>query len=76
MACNYVLGCSEPAEPGPCKARFERWYFDSNTTTCRRFIYGGCRGNNNNFETKLECRRKCSPVKNTSNNEFTSVIST
>uniref|UniRef100_A0A023G2V3 BPTI/Kunitz inhibitor domain-containing protein n=1 Tax=Amblyomma triste TaxID=251400 RepID=A0A023G2V3_AMBTT len=60
-ACYYVSGCREPAEPGPCKASFERWYFDSNTTTCRRFIYGGCRGNDNNFESKLECRRKCSP---------------
>lgn len=27
------------------------------------FIYGGCRGNANNFNTKAECEQKCRPCK-------------
>ena len=27
------------------------------------FIYGGCRGNANNFKTKAECEQKCRPCK-------------
>ena len=29
------------------------------------FIYGGCRGNGNNFKTKKRCRQSC-PSENTS----------
>lgn len=51
--------CSLPAEIGPCHARFSRYYFDAARNRCRRFFYGGCGGNANNFNRKSECKVAC-----------------
>ena len=42
---------------GRCRAAFPRFYFDG--ARCRRFTYGGCGGNGNNFRTEGECTRVC-----------------
>ncbi|KAG6445185.1 hypothetical protein O3G_MSEX003790 [Manduca sexta] len=44
---------------GPCKANTIRYGFDNDLKQCRKFIYGGCQGNENNFETKEECEDAC-----------------
>lgn len=44
---------------GPCKQRFEKYYFDQNIKKCRPFIYGGCNGNANNFINLKECQNNC-----------------
>ncbi|XP_015911802.1 thrombin inhibitor hemalin [Parasteatoda tepidariorum] len=49
--------CSLPKQPGICYAHFERFYF--NGKKCESFIYGGCMGNKNNFETIEECKKAC-----------------
>uniref|UniRef100_A0A096LWC0 Amyloid beta (A4) precursor-like protein 2 n=1 Tax=Poecilia formosa TaxID=48698 RepID=A0A096LWC0_POEFO len=54
---NYV--CSLPSVMGPCRAYFHRWYFDLGKQTCMPFIYGGCRGNQNNFHSWFGCMYKC-----------------
>nr|3OFW_A Chain A, Kunitz-type proteinase inhibitor SHPI-1 [Stichodactyla helianthus] len=51
--------CSEPKKVGRCKGYFPRFYFDSETGKCTPFIYGGCGGNGNNFETLHQCRAIC-----------------
>ena len=51
--------CEFPSETGPCKAAFPRWFYDVKTGKCSQFIYGGCDGNKNNFETQEECENKC-----------------
>ena len=51
--------CNLPKVTGPCRAAFRRWYFNKAKGICERFIYGGCRGNANNFRTKQECEQKC-----------------
>lgn len=51
--------CSLPKETGPCKAAFQRYYYDNVEQKCLKFIYGGCRGNENNFETIAECEQTC-----------------
>ncbi len=47
------------AVTGPCLAYFPRYYYSIDGYTCKEFIYGGCAGNENNFETKIACERKC-----------------
>lgn len=44
---------------GPCRAVMPRWYFDPNKRKCIRFIYGGCGGNRNNFESEEYCMAVC-----------------
>lgn len=51
--------CNLPVETGPCKAMKPKYYFNSQTRKCERFIYGGCRGNANNFDSFRECVTTC-----------------
>ena len=32
---------------------FYRWYFDTKQAKCLKFVYSGCLGNANNFETEV-----------------------
>lgn len=54
------VDCSLPALTGRCKGHLVRYYYDSNAATCQTFVYGGCEGNSNNFETLAECQETCS----------------
>ncbi|XP_071834612.1 uncharacterized protein [Apostichopus japonicus] len=49
--------CTLPLKPGKCRAHFERWSFQNDE--CIPFIYGGCKGNANNFATEEECLLTC-----------------
>ncbi|XP_067890692.1 carboxypeptidase inhibitor SmCI-like [Heterodontus francisci] len=51
--------CTLKADGGRCKAVNIRYYYNLFTQKCEEFIYGGCGGNENNFETKKECLVKC-----------------
>ena len=51
--------CGIKKESGPCFASIQRWHFDSESGMCRKFTYGGCRGNGNNFRSELECQSAC-----------------
>ena len=44
---------------GPCRAAFPRWYYNIDSHKCEQFIYGGCNGTKNNFDTKAECEGSC-----------------
>uniref|UniRef100_A0A4W4H1G4 Amyloid beta (A4) precursor-like protein 2 n=1 Tax=Electrophorus electricus TaxID=8005 RepID=A0A4W4H1G4_ELEEL len=54
--------CSLEAETGPCRASMPRWHFDMRQRKCVRFIYGGCAGNRNNFDSEEYCMAVCKPV--------------
>ncbi|MPC89797.1 KappaPI-actitoxin-Avd3b [Portunus trituberculatus] len=43
--------CLQPKDPGNCYGFFPRYYFNSTMKRCEYFIYGGCGGNQNNFES-------------------------
>ncbi|XP_053399255.1 glutamic acid-rich protein-like isoform X6 [Mercenaria mercenaria] len=51
--------CSLPAETGPCRAYFRRFFFNSESGECEVFVYGGCQGNGNNFKTLNDCENTC-----------------
>lgn len=51
--------CSQPKVTGPCRSNLRRWWFNGKTKKCERFVYGGCRGNKNNFGVKANCERVC-----------------
>merc|ERR1719167_1824674 len=38
-----------------------RWYYDQRSSSCQRFLFGGCQGNANNFESEAACLEKCLP---------------
>ncbi|KAF1525131.1 Eppin, partial [Eudyptes chrysocome] len=51
--------CYLPSVCGSCKALFRRFFFNASSQQCEEFIYGGCGGNRNNFETEGECSQAC-----------------
>ncbi|NXS59162.1 EPPI protein, partial [Brachypteracias leptosomus] len=51
--------CYLPSVCGSCKALFRRFFFNASSHRCEEFIYGGCGGNRNNFETQGECSQAC-----------------
>ncbi|XP_023024840.1 extracellular matrix protein f-spondin [Leptinotarsa decemlineata] len=55
--------CMQDSDPGPCQGYYNRWWFDSTKLRCLPFIFGGCRGNRNNFLTEEQCMDTCQIVK-------------
>ncbi|XP_075771638.1 kunitz-type protease inhibitor 2 [Pelodiscus sinensis] len=51
--------CTAPRVTGPCRAAFPRWYYDPATGACQQFVYGGCRGNRNNYLREEQCLQQC-----------------
>nr|C8YJ97.1 RecName: Full=Tabkunin 5; AltName: Full=Serine protease inhibitor 5; Flags: Precursor [Tabanus yao]ACS72292.1 serine protease inhibitor 5 [Tabanus yao] len=51
--------CDQPKAVRRCFAAFPKFYFNSSSGQCEGFIYGGCGGNENNFNTLEECNAKC-----------------
>ena len=51
-----------PIEVGSCRASVTRFAFDADKGMCVPFFYGGCGGNDNNFDDEQKCRDKCGPV--------------
>ncbi|KAL7990136.1 hypothetical protein Chor_010490 [Crotalus horridus] len=51
--------CQLPADKGPCDKLELRWFYNSESKRCERFLYGGCYGNANNFKDINECDRRC-----------------
>lgn len=51
--------CQLELDPGPCDASILRYGFHRQKGRCIEFVYGGCQGNANNFESKSECEAIC-----------------
>lgn len=60
--CAPIPTCKLPKDPGPCRAAIPRYWFNHQTGSCEVFLYGGCGGNDNNFETPSECEQACPPI--------------
>lgn len=53
--------CAQPIEVGPCEAAIPRYAYDAAAGRCVFFVYGGCQGNDNNFDTMAACEARCPP---------------
>ncbi|XP_063243513.1 kunitz-like toxin PcKuz3 [Bacillus rossius redtenbacheri] len=51
--------CRMPAETGRCYAYFPRYFYDTDKQRCEPFVFGGCGGNCNNFQTVEACQVQC-----------------
>uniref|UniRef100_A0A914I3N7 Papilin n=1 Tax=Globodera rostochiensis TaxID=31243 RepID=A0A914I3N7_GLORO len=59
--------CAQTMDAGPCEDLVTMWYFDAVQEQCRRFTFGGCRGNANRFVARADCESQCvAAVANTS----------
>jgi len=50
--------CRQKPDRGPCKGRFESYYFDDKSHSCKQFFWGGCQGTVP-FQTLQECEKAC-----------------
>ncbi|KAJ3606549.1 hypothetical protein NHX12_026070, partial [Muraenolepis orangiensis] len=55
--------CLALPEVGLCRALFQRWHYNAAAGRCQEFVYGGCKGNRNNFLSDKECTKACATVK-------------
>ncbi|CAG4929645.1 unnamed protein product [Parnassius apollo] len=58
--------CSLSFDYGTCFGSFDRWGWDKLTKNCKRYLYSGCGGNQNNFLNRADCLNTCLyPANNT-----------
>lgn len=51
--------CSLPKSVGICGSFVDKWWFNAKTGNCERFVYSGCQGNANNFNSYTDCQNFC-----------------
>ena len=51
--------CKLPQVSGPCEAAIRAYWHNPATGVCEPFIYGGCQGNANRFDTLAACQAAC-----------------
>uniref|UniRef100_A0A3B5ASB2 Protein AMBP-like n=1 Tax=Stegastes partitus TaxID=144197 RepID=A0A3B5ASB2_9TELE len=56
---NGTEACRAAPDTGPCFGMLQRYYYNSTSMSCELFKYGGCLGNQNNFESERECLQRC-----------------
>ncbi|KIH45325.1 Kunitz/Bovine pancreatic trypsin inhibitor domain protein, partial [Ancylostoma duodenale] len=51
--------CAQPLRVGDCTESVKRYWYNAKAKQCQMFEYTGCQGNDNNFETVLDCQSFC-----------------
>lgn len=54
--------CFAPIQIGRCRGSFPRWHYNPDSQQCERFIFGGCRGNKNNYLREEQCHQACKNI--------------
>lgn len=60
--CFVSESCGVSKVVGKCRASIPRWWYNITDGSCQPFVYGGCEGNGNNYQSKEECLDKCAGV--------------
>ncbi|KAJ8962656.1 hypothetical protein NQ318_001050 [Aromia moschata] len=53
--------CHLPIVLGRCAKYNLQWFYDKRKGECVKYLYSGCEGNSNRFDTRMECLQLCSP---------------
>ncbi|KAK7125340.1 hypothetical protein R3I93_020883 [Phoxinus phoxinus] len=53
------MACSLPKDEGTCLAIIPKHYYDNEAKDCRVFLYRGCQGNANRFDSREDCQKMC-----------------
>ncbi|GFG31491.1 hypothetical protein Cfor_00116, partial [Coptotermes formosanus] len=51
--------CFLPKSIGRCRGFFPSYYYNSVSKKCEYFIWSGCGGNNNRFDSRETCEKQC-----------------
>lgn len=51
--------CTLPKDSGGCDNKIFRYYYNAIERRCKLFVYGGCKGNGNNFLSESQCLQRC-----------------
>lgn len=55
--------CFLPKSIGPCRGSFPSYYYNRLSKKCEYFIWSGCGGNSNRFESRESCEKQCRVLK-------------
>ncbi|MCP4971487.1 MAG: hypothetical protein GY932_12960 [Arcobacter sp.] len=50
--------CYEKQDTGKCRAYFINYYYNQDSKSCEKFVYGGC-GGNVPFNKLTDCKKTC-----------------
>uniref|UniRef100_A0A0N5B0E0 Kunitz/Bovine pancreatic trypsin inhibitor domain protein n=1 Tax=Syphacia muris TaxID=451379 RepID=A0A0N5B0E0_9BILA len=59
---NNETLCTQPMRIGDCKLSIRQYWYDANTRQCTAFLFTGCQGNDNRFDTLYDCRNFCKNI--------------
>ncbi|KAG8447416.1 hypothetical protein GDO86_014771 [Hymenochirus boettgeri] len=59
LSTNKGDSCRLAPVPGPCLGLHERYFYNTTSMACETFKFGGCLGNNNNFQSEMDCLQTC-----------------
>lgn len=64
---RYIDKCFLYQDRGNCSNMSSKYFYDRQDGVCKQFMYGGCGGNDNRFDSKQECDQQCSDAQGNAN---------
>lgn len=56
---QFADKCFLYQDRGNCSDSTSKFFYDKHDGVCKNFMYSGCGGNENRFESKQECEQQC-----------------